>query len=66
MGMHELICRVCKKKFLIDSIYVKDICPVCDVKEFYDKLCIRKYALGFAGIGILILMFFKREKIKNY
>lgn len=35
-----------------------------DIQEFYNKLSIRKYALGFAGIAIFLFMFFKHEKRK--
>lgn len=35
-----------------------------DIQEFYSRLSIRKYALGFAGIAIFLFMFFKHEKRK--
>lgn len=48
---------------LIGIYLITSIRP--DIKEFYERLEIRKWALGFAGIGIVILMFFKRENKKR-
>jgi len=38
IGIHELKCRICGQTFLIDSIYVADICPECCTKELNNKL----------------------------
>lgn len=29
MGIHELTCKYCKQKFLIDSEWTTNICPEC-------------------------------------
>ena len=45
---------------LIGIYLITSIRP--EIRDFYNRLNIRQWALGFSGIGIIILMFFKREK----